>query len=628
MAVDCENESPGEQARTPAPSAALLFVIVTLLWSALLGVRLVTPPDLADKDQERTANYIMDITQNGNWLCQTDVWGEISSKPPLYTWLAALPTLAVGRITRFVMNFPSWASTLLLAWLVMAAGAAAFGRGAGFWGAVAYLLSMTGLRQILLARTDALFALMVFAGCLCVYRAWLRGRGWTWPWLLAAAATVTKGPLGVLLMPAGLIAAFWEKRSGKSLRIRGAYLWGVLLYLAVVLGWFGSACVATGGRAYDKMMVEEFYTQAVSSAAGRAPGEMFFRPFLFFFSRYLPWSIAACYAFWRVCRRPSEAPEERRFARFLFCYFAFGVLVFSVGAHQRPDHLMPLLPAAAILAGREIARLAAPRRPARYFAGLTGIIVCVLILSLVYYGPIESRKRDVITSITMEKFAPMVEAKAPGLPLMFVDVRYTCQIYFGVRRPFVTYARAAQALAGPDPAFVVVRDLAKLKDNLKLLKGVTLHELARWPLKGKPRVRLVSNQSRLARPDRCAIFVRDTLLRMSGVRLEQIKDNILVFRAEKPDYKLEVSNQGKEPLALAALIRGPEPKVRREGVLKPGQTWRLAGAKDGAAGFRPESCAPLWLRFLTASGFFLALTVGLVFAGRKVVSVVALSQRW
>ena len=91
----------------------MLFIFIA--WLAFFLLRLGGPPDLRDFDQERPASYIMDVVQNGNWMCQRDFQNAVSSKPPLYTWLAALTTIPLGRISRFSIYFPNALAVLLIA---------------------------------------------------------------------------------------------------------------------------------------------------------------------------------------------------------------------------------------------------------------------------------------------------------------------------------------------------------------------------------------------------------------------------------------------------------------------------------------------------------------------------------
>ena len=82
--------------RTPA---ALIAAALVLYVISLLG-----PVDVMSRAEHRTAAYVMDAVWNGNWLIQYDVHGEITSKPPLYTWLAAGCAMLFGGINRFTLT--------------------------------------------------------------------------------------------------------------------------------------------------------------------------------------------------------------------------------------------------------------------------------------------------------------------------------------------------------------------------------------------------------------------------------------------------------------------------------------------------------------------------------------------
>src|SRR5215475_13409104 len=113
---------------------------ITILAALLFALRLAAPPNLLDQDQERPSTYVLDVVKNGNWLCQRDLNGEITSKPPLYTWLASLVALARGRVDEFALYLPGALSAWGTAWLVLAFGRKYFGPRAGFFAALATLL--------------------------------------------------------------------------------------------------------------------------------------------------------------------------------------------------------------------------------------------------------------------------------------------------------------------------------------------------------------------------------------------------------------------------------------------------------------------------------------------------------
>jgi len=169
----------------PQPLLRHLFAALGLIWLGMFVIALTGCPELMDNER-RSGGYGLDAVQNGHWLIQRDITGEIASKPPMLTWMAGLVTLALGRLTRFALYLPSALATLGVAWAILYAGRSRFGWQAAFFGALTYLLSPMGDKQVMTARYDGLFALPVTLGALAAFRAWNLGRGWTWLWLASA----------------------------------------------------------------------------------------------------------------------------------------------------------------------------------------------------------------------------------------------------------------------------------------------------------------------------------------------------------------------------------------------------------------------------------------------------------
>src|ERR1051326_2213736 len=113
------------------------WAFIVLLSTLLFAVRLLTPSNLLDQDQEVPATYVLDIIQNGNWVCQHDLAGNVASKPPFYSWLVALVSLPFGRINLFSLYLPGALALLGEGCLVFGFGRAFFGGRAGVFGAMA-----------------------------------------------------------------------------------------------------------------------------------------------------------------------------------------------------------------------------------------------------------------------------------------------------------------------------------------------------------------------------------------------------------------------------------------------------------------------------------------------------------
>ena len=72
------------------------LALLLATYACLVTIRLATPDDLGMRDQWRVGSYIIDVVQNGNWLCPRDANGAITSKPPMHPWIAAIASHALG----------------------------------------------------------------------------------------------------------------------------------------------------------------------------------------------------------------------------------------------------------------------------------------------------------------------------------------------------------------------------------------------------------------------------------------------------------------------------------------------------------------------------------------------------
>jgi len=499
--------SPSPPARAGGWGDLALLLLVTL---ALFVVRATGPSNLLDNDQERPAAYVLDAVLHGRWWCQTDWTGDIMSKPPLFTWIAALATLPVARANLVSLYFPCLVAMALTVGLIFRFGKAQFTWAAGFTAGLMYLASPSGVKHIALARTDALFAATVALTALLGYRAWTTRRGWPWFWAAAALATLTKGPLGVVLGAMGLLAAVWEKRAAPGAPKAGAtsagtqarsnaclagHLIGIALFVVITGGWFWLA-YRQGGQAFiDKVIGRELVGHMVSDEHGTF-GIGFVKAPLYWLSRFLPWSLLAVVGLWRVVRRPAAEEQERRFERFLFCWIVGGLFLFSLAKHQRGDLPLPLAPPAALLAGREAARWIrnwTRNQVLRRSLTATG---AALALYTVYLHIAFARTWEVRQSEGVATFAGELRQRHPNPPhILHVDSPYALQFYLNTMDHTVSLDQAAAALKSGEPCAVAVCNGTALREAAG--DTVRLHTIGSCP--GSERdsvVTLVSNQPR------------------------------------------------------------------------------------------------------------------------------------
>lgn len=560
------------------------FLLVALVAACLGVIRLTAPPNLLDQDQERPATYVLDAVKNGNWICQRDLSGDITSKPPLYTWLCAALTVANGRISLATLYLPCVFAGFGVAWMLLAVGRKYFGTTAAMFGALMFMLTPAGLKSFGLARTDSVFTLTVTAAALLAWCAWNRGGSWTWFWLVAALATLTKGPLGVVLASFGLLAAVWERRSGVAQPVKGSHWPGVVLFFLITAGWFYLAYLDQGQALIDKMIGKELVGNAIKNKKDNLPGTLIWQQPLYYLGRAAPWSLLAYYGIWRIWKRPSKQVPERRFERFLCCWFLAGLLLLGLSPHQRADLLWPLMPAAALIAGRELARWAG-RFDARRLRNGTLISVTVWVIGFgIYYHLVRLQQPVIQRTMALRDFAEKFEAEAgPEFPLTFLDTRGpqlsdappALQVYLNVYRRPVAAERVARMLRGPEAAFVALDDPDKLapwrrSDDPPLITilsgdGGTVLQ-----------TRIVGNRPSLS-PHRSYAFAYGPFdVRMTDARLLLATQRLLRLRATSDTCSVSLSNASAVVAPIRVEISHGERSHKRERVLAAYESWTVS----------------------------------------------------
>jgi len=457
--------------------------LIICLWLVIGIIRIGGWPDLMDNEQELQSSYVMDALQNHNWLCQRDWTGDITSKPPLYTWLAAAAQWPLPRMNRLAMCLPSALATLATALIVLRLGRRHFGPRAGAAAAMIYLLCLPVMKQVGMARMDGLFPFTITLGVLAAWNGLERGRGWIWFWLAAAASTLTKGPFGILVSAAGLISVMFSggvptaeegvrPASGRTWQFWLENIGGLALFLAITGGWLVAACLTMDG-AYNKLIRVELFSQSVQTYKGVHPGQLFYVPPLHFLSRFLPWSIFTCAACVRLWRNPATTGAARRFERFVFFWLVGGIVPFCLASHQRADLIFPIYPAAALLAGRELVECLF-RLSRSWRVAIPGVLAGGFLGYGVFHYQVD-KPREVEITMAVRDMARSIEHDGGAqFPVTYAGAPFALDYYLNTMRAEVTAQRAAGLLAGPDAAYVAVCDRRSVKD---LVHGVRLHEL-------------------------------------------------------------------------------------------------------------------------------------------------------
>jgi len=459
---------------------------VLALVSVMFAIRLAGPWKLMDLDQERPVQYAMDVYLHGRWIVQTDSTGDIASKPPVYPWLVAIASHVTGGVTRLSVYLPTAIGIAGTALVILHLGWRVLGAWAGVFAVLAFCCSTWAFKMVHLARTDPLFCMFVSlaaGGAFLAWQARRQGRsgagGVLAFWGFGTLAGLTKSPLGLVIASLGLLAVWWERRAGgespEQQADRGgrrawlvANLLGLVLFVGVLAGWLLWARAIEGDRVLDKLLGRELIGHAVRSDAGDPPLVGFWKTWVYFLTRFLPWSIIAIIGTVAIVRAPAGDARARGLERFCVCWLFGGLVMFSIFPHQRPDLLLPLIPAAALIVGRTIA-LWTRRWSSRLRMVLAALIVgSGLAAEAGIYlvaeprgatsrppdGP--TRVDKIVRTEEMRDFARTIEAIGVDPDrLVFAGGPLALQIFLGVKEPIVSLHEARLRLGGDTQVWVI-----------------------------------------------------------------------------------------------------------------------------------------------------------------------------
>jgi hypothetical protein len=437
-------------------------VVLVGLWLAIWCLRLAIGDDFATGDQERPLAYVFDAASNGRWSAQTDFRAEMMSKPPLSTWLGAAAATVAGP-SYAALTAPAALSTLTLMLLAWHWARRVWGPAAGLIAGLLMLLPMVGVKMLTYVRTDGVFAATVALTAYAWWWHWVRGGGWWWPWLAAVAATLTKGPLGLVLGSLGLLAVPWQRRTvaasgaetNGSSRLSNWWPLGLLIYLLLAGGWFAWAWSDWGQPLVDRMIVRELIEHAVDSAdSSGGIGSQVYKAPLYLLWRTFPWCVFTVLAVVRVFRAPDAVPERSRAERFLASWLLGGTLIFALASHQRGDLIWPVVLPSALLAASEIVRRA-QGWPAWTRTWLGPALLAVTLLVVTAYRIADKRP---VKSIYGEALAHEI-VRGPGayFPISY-GTKYVTQAHLGIQRYLTKREGAVAALSGQPAVYVAVED--------------------------------------------------------------------------------------------------------------------------------------------------------------------------
>src|SRR5271157_2946244 len=337
------------------------LVILTVLWLAIFGPGLFSPPLMDDADAAH-AEAGREILLRHDWVTLYQNGIRYLQKAPLPYWGMALGIEIFG--------VSDWAARLLLhlGMLVLAVFVYQFGRRfltakAGFWAGVTLLASCGPYEFTRILIPDMIVGLWIGVSLYFFLDGWRSGKPSLLScWGLAAAVALnvlTKGLIGIVF-PCAIIFAFLVMAGDLRHLLKMRLVSCSIVFLFIAAPWHVLAAIANppAGEARGFLWFYFVNEQFLRYLGKRYPADYGTVSFWLFHGLLLlwllPWSVFLPQALAKIRLRLAQVEGVQRSADavllLLFCWAAFILLFFSFSTRQE-YYLAPVLPALALLLG-------------------------------------------------------------------------------------------------------------------------------------------------------------------------------------------------------------------------------------------------------------------------------------
>jgi 4-amino-4-deoxy-L-arabinose transferase-like glycosyltransferase len=419
------------------------------VWGGLLAgaVLLLALHDLGDaaivhNDEAREVGIIQDVVV-GHWLWPRFNDELLPDKPTLFHWLAAIPCALFG-FSETAVRLPSALAAAGTVWWTVEFGSWLFGLPAGVLAGGVLATTYSFFTHARIARPDVLLVLLLALALGSAYRWWRedRRRDATVALTLLGLGTLAKGPVAPALFAATMgLFLLWQ---GDVRRIRTLCSpAGMLAFILLGLGWYAVAYAGWGNTFVRQHLIGRYVYNVVGGITGG--GTYSRRPWyyhIFFYPQHLPgilspWSPFVALALWRLWRDRGLGDPRMRF---LLCWAAAPVLVFTPAQWKLRYYLLPSLPPIALLVAPMLLRLpATPILPPRVTrtsalaaAGFAGVAASATLIYLAHPAILSASDQGTRDTLLATLGGVRVSALVFGMPIATVAVAIACRAWRGL----------------------------------------------------------------------------------------------------------------------------------------------------------------------------------------------------
>ena len=291
-----------------------------------------------------------EMVKSGNWLVPHYNGEPRLQKTPLNYWLVASAAKATGEINEFIVRMPSAVLAVLSIIAIFYFISDVLDIRIAALSSLIWATSLCYVSFCHTGRPEMSLAVFVTIAMLSFYsavRAYSRKKQ-VWYmlifWISFSLAMLAKGPAPLPLIFPALLFYFAVSRRWKTIP-KLLPIIGTVIFLLIVLPWPAMILMKVPGTA--ELWKNEFLGRAVGEYASGDKEPYYYLGIMFVyllpFSAFIPLAIATpFYQIWE---------EKRETVIYVWLWFVMGIVMMSMCGGKRQHYILPLMPAAAILAG-------------------------------------------------------------------------------------------------------------------------------------------------------------------------------------------------------------------------------------------------------------------------------------
>ena len=318
----------------PRPQSQLLSYLFIV--ASALAVNLGSTP-LYDADEGRNAEVAREMAATNDYVMPRIDGMPYLDKPIVY-FAAEAAAMEVLGPTELAARLPAYLFTLATAFVLWWFAKRVWDEESAFIAAIAYL---TMPLVAAFARTVIFDSALTFFMVVAIIAFYLEKP--TLAWAAIGFGVITKGPVAIVV-PLLVALAFAIKQK----RFRGLFSWwGLLAFVAIITPWVWAVSQVVPDFLHY-VVVTETAQRLATKALKRTGPPWYFIPYVI--GGALPWAITAIGNMWSDGRpRLSKLDPATLYAIF---WIVVPFVFFSISQSKRPQYILPVMPAIALLVAR------------------------------------------------------------------------------------------------------------------------------------------------------------------------------------------------------------------------------------------------------------------------------------